>query len=129
MKRLNLIFALILVALLLVNASDGAKVVHADDILDKFEPGKPVIAFGRGGAAESIRGVYPDQAIGDSSTGIFFQPQTREALIEAVRFFGSLRFEPELIRENALRFDRRVFRERIQRFVQAKFREHRESMS
>lgn len=91
--------------------------------------GKPVIAFGRGGAAESIRGAHPDQASGDSPTGIFFQPQTKEALIEAVRLFGSLRFEPELIRENALRFDRRVFRERIQRFVETKFREHRESMS
>ncbi len=91
--------------------------------------GKPVIAFGRGGAVESIRGAHPDQAMGDSPTGIFFQSQTKEALIEAVRYFGSLRFEPEQIRENALRFDRRVFRERIQRFVETKFREHQESMS
>jgi glycosyltransferase involved in cell wall biosynthesis len=86
--------------------------------------GKPVIAFGRGGAVESVSGVYPDQTTAHSPTGIFFYPQTEEALIEAVRCSRSIRFKPEKIRENALKFDRRVFKDRMKSFVKAKLKEH-----
>ncbi len=86
--------------------------------------GKPVIAFGRGGAAESVKGAYPDQTVAYPPTGVFFYPQTKEALIEAVRCSHSIRFEPEKIRENALRFDRRVFKDKMTAFVEAKLKEH-----
>ncbi|NIM99880.1 MAG: glycosyltransferase [candidate division Zixibacteria bacterium] len=90
--------------------------------------GKPVIAFGRGGVTESVRGVYPDQEITSSPTGIFFYPQTKEALVEAVRRSDSIKFDPERIRENALRFDKRIFREKIKEFVETTFRQHREDL-
>jgi glycosyltransferase involved in cell wall biosynthesis len=86
--------------------------------------GKPVIAFGKGGATESVRGAYPDQEISSDHTGIFFCPQTKEGLIEAVRRFESVKFDPLLIREQSLKFDRKVFKQRIKEFIEAKFKEH-----
>ena len=88
--------------------------------------GKPVIAFGKGGAIESVKGAFPDQDISSSHTGVFFHPQTSEALIQAVRRFESGRFDPERIREHALRFDKGVFRERIREFIETKVAEHQE---
>lgn len=87
--------------------------------------GRPVIAFGKGGVTESVRGAYPDQEITSSSTGIFFYRQTKEALMEVVRRSDSIKFDPEKIRENALRFDKRIFTEKIKEFVETTFREHR----
>lgn len=86
--------------------------------------GKPVIAFGKGGVTESVKGAYPDQEITCEHTGMFFYPQTKETLIEAVRRFDSRRFDPEQIRENALRFDKRIFKEKIKEFIERKLQEH-----
>ncbi|MGB2804154.1 MAG: glycosyltransferase [Candidatus Zixiibacteriota bacterium] len=90
--------------------------------------GKPVIAFGKGGATESVEGAYPDQDVTSSHTGLFFSPQTVEALIQAVRGFESARFDPEQIREHTLRFDKEVFRERIRELIETKVAEHQESV-
>ena len=86
--------------------------------------GKPVIAFGRGGVTESVKGAYPDQEITSGHTGIFFYPQTKEALMDAVQRFESVQFYPERIRENVLRFDRRISKEKIKEFIEVKFAEH-----
>jgi glycosyltransferase involved in cell wall biosynthesis len=90
--------------------------------------GKPVIAFGKGGATESVKGAYPDQDVTSSHSGIFFHPQTAQALIQAVRRFESARFDPEQIREHALRFDKEVFRRSIKEFIEKRFHEHQESV-
>lgn len=58
--------------------------------------GRPVIAFGRGGALETVV---------DGKTGIFFADQTVESLVEAVRRFERMDFEPSVCRSNAERFD------------------------
>lgn len=86
--------------------------------------GKPVIAFGKGGATESVKGAYPDQEITSDHTGIFFYPQTKEALIAAVKRFESVRFDPVRIREHSLQFDRKVFKQRIKEFIEVKLQEH-----
>ena len=63
--------------------------------------GTPVIAFGRGGATESIRGLSDPKP-----TGVFFSEQTVKAIVEAVEVFEGARdrISPEACRENALRF-------------------------
>ena len=86
--------------------------------------GKPVIAFGKGGVTESVKGFYPDQELTADHTGIFFCPQTTEALTDAVRRFESTRFDPERIRANAIRFDRKIFKEKIEEFIDRKLQEH-----
>lgn len=61
--------------------------------------GSPVIAFGKGGATETIRG------LGDGSdpTGVFFPEQTVEAVIGAIERFEQNRdaFDPAAARRNA----------------------------
>ena len=90
--------------------------------------GRPVIAFGKGGATESISGAYPGQEISSLHTGLFFYPQTAEALIQALRRFESARFDPERIREQSLRFDKAVYRKRMKEFIETKFEEHQKSI-
>ena len=64
--------------------------------------GAPVIAFGRGGACETVLEAGPDQR----GTGWFFARQEVDALAEAIRRFEQQQewFCPRLARHNALRF-------------------------
>jgi glycosyltransferase involved in cell wall biosynthesis len=87
--------------------------------------GTPVIAFGKGGALETIRGLNHPQP-----TGVFFSEQTTDALQTAVTTFereGS-RITAEACRHNALRFRAELFREGFGSFVQQRFAEFREEL-
>ena len=66
--------------------------------------GRPVIAFGRGGATETVLSL--DQSRDCAPTGLWFSPQTPAALAEAVRRFedAASEFEPTAIRAHAERF-------------------------
>ena len=82
--------------------------------------GTPVIAFGKGGALETVRpyGV-------DKPTGIFFDKQEVSSLIEAVSLFESntQAFVPFYCRENALRFSVDRFQNEISEFIDKKWNE------
>jgi glycosyltransferase involved in cell wall biosynthesis len=70
--------------------------------------GRPVIAFGSGGATETvIEGV----------TGVFFNEQSVDSLVSAIRRFEGMRLLPGDCRENATRFDASVFRSRLSEVV------------
>jgi glycosyltransferase involved in cell wall biosynthesis len=83
--------------------------------LEAQASGKPVIAFGQGGALETIV---------DGITGLFFHQQTTESLQDAVRRSSLINFNPALIREHALRFSRSTFRQKIQHSIEEKVRQH-----
>jgi glycosyltransferase involved in cell wall biosynthesis len=72
--------------------------------------GTPVIAYARGGVAETVRGLDSAQP-----TGVFFSEQTEAAIREAVTQFEhhSWRIGSEACRANARRFGRDVFRSRF----------------
>lgn len=77
--------------------------------------GTPVIAFGRGGALETIRGLdHP------SPTGLFFERQEPAAIAAAVADFERKQhlFAPRECRENAMRFSTQVFRDSYHSFVE-----------
>lgn len=84
--------------------------------------GVPIIAFGRGGALETVVGHGGDAA----PTGLFFEDQTVEGLIDAVERFERVSndFDPTAIRANALRFDRPLFKERIKNAVDRAVERH-----
>lgn len=69
--------------------------------------GTPVIAYGKGGAKETIRGLDAAQP-----TGVFFSEQSEAAIIEAVARFeaNSHRITPQACTENANRFSPERFR-------------------
>jgi glycosyltransferase involved in cell wall biosynthesis len=83
--------------------------------------GRPVIAFGGGGALETVRGL-DDCGCADGATGVFFSEQTVQSLVSAIERFEALpdRFNPELIRAHAMQFDESVFRERMVEFLERK---------
>lgn len=65
--------------------------------------GTPVVAFGEGGALETV---VDDGAGGHGAgTGVLFEPQTPEALVEAVLELERRTFDPATLRSNALRFE------------------------
>lgn len=61
--------------------------------------GAPVIAFGRGGATETVRGLGE----GPNPTGVFFPAQELDAFVEAIERFERERdaFDPAAARRNA----------------------------
>ena len=73
--------------------------------------GRPVIAFGKGGALESV-GCIDITAPCPQDTGLFFYEQSAMAVADAIlRFEASEHcFQPQTIRERAYRFSSEVFR-------------------
>jgi len=79
--------------------------------LEAQAAGRPVIAYARGGALETVV---------DGKTGLFFHEPTPESLARAVSGFEDGRFDPRAIREHALRFDRAVFQQRLRDLIREK---------
>ena len=79
--------------------------------LEAQAAGRPVIALARGGAMETLT----------PQTGIFFQPQTVDALLGAIRSFDRFEagFDPAVARRNASRFDKASFQARYREQVEA----------
>jgi glycosyltransferase involved in cell wall biosynthesis len=86
--------------------------------LEAMAAGRPVIAFGEGGARETV---VPPGA-GEPPTGIFFARQTVKDLEDAIRRFEASadQFEPKALRRRAEGFDRPLFRERIHAYLRAR---------
>lgn len=72
--------------------------------------GTPVIAYGRGGALETVRG-YGQGA--DDATGVFFGEQTVGSIKEAVGHFEQVSIACEACRKNAERFGVKAFTDAI----------------
>ena len=75
--------------------------------------GVPVIAYGKGGALETI------VADGPAPTGVFFGKQTVESVLDAVTRFESESFSPAACRANAERFSVARFRAAMTSWVTA----------
>ena len=82
--------------------------------------GKPVIAFARGGALETVIGLNQSQAEASNATGIFFYEQNSETLCNAIQLLEkkSDMFDANKCRDNAIRFDRSVYKQTIQKFIE-----------
>ncbi len=76
--------------------------------------GRPVIAYGSGGALETVV---------DGRTGVFFREQSEDSLVDAVERFRGISFDTGTIRENAMRFDKAVFKKKMIECVERKYRE------
>jgi len=82
--------------------------------LEAQASGRPVIAYGAGGALASVV---------EGVTGTFFQTQTPESLIAALASFNERIYDPQTIRNHALEFDKPRFHRRILQFIEAKMSE------
>lgn len=79
--------------------------------------GTPVIAFGEGGALETVRG--PDHA---QATGVFFNQQSVESIVKAVQNFENEadRFTVDNCINNAARFSPAQFKQNFTNWVNTK---------
>jgi len=84
--------------------------------LEAQASGRPVIAYARGGALETIV---------EGVTGLFFTDNTVESLMDTIKNFIKIenRFNQNAIRENALKFDKEVFKKNIDNFITIKYKE------
>lgn len=83
--------------------------------------GTPVIAYGHGGSLETVNG---------GKTGLFFNEQTPEAIVEAVNKFesmGSQPFAPADCRQWAEGFSEERFKREIKEFVEKKYEEFKKN--
>jgi glycosyltransferase involved in cell wall biosynthesis len=77
--------------------------------LEAQASGRPVIAYGAGGALETvIPGV----------TGEFFGSQSAQCLAEIVSRFNEKRYDPQVIRKHAEGFDTEVFKQKIRSYIE-----------
>ena len=76
--------------------------------VEAMAAGRPVIAYRGGGALETVE---------EEKTGIFFDEQTPESLLGALKKFNEADFSPAYIRQQAEQFDKEIFKDKIKRFA------------
>ena len=82
--------------------------------------GKPVIAYRKGGAQETII---------EGKTGEFFSPQTPGALAEKIKNFKPERYQPTDCRSQAEKFDINIFKEKFKVFVEREWKNYLKNIS
>lgn len=80
--------------------------------IESMASGRPVIAYGKGGAIETVI---------DDSTGIHFKKQTKESIIKAVKTAENTNFDSKKIRSYALKFDTKNFKKNIKDFIEEEY--------
>ena len=81
--------------------------------LEAMASGKPVVAYAKGGALETVV---------DGVTGVLFPGQSADAMKRALGIFERARFDAEVLRNRALKFDRGVFLARLTEYVDQRWR-------
>ncbi len=78
--------------------------------LEAMASGRPVIAYAKGGALETVRGLEHG-----NPTGIFFKEQSRDALVAAIEQFekNPAIFKPDAVRRHASGWSRNRFKAEV----------------
>ncbi|MDD4530715.1 MAG: glycosyltransferase, partial [Candidatus Gracilibacteria bacterium] len=84
--------------------------------LEAMASGTPVIAYGKGGARETVIQERPFL----SPTGMFFTEQTPESLNQTIEEFETKEFDYQQIREYAYNFDVSTFKQNLVEFIESK---------
>lgn len=80
--------------------------------IEAMASGRPLIAYKGGDIVENME---------DGKTGVFFDRQTPDEIIGAVKRFRSHKYDQEYIRSIAEKFDRDNFKKKIKYFVESEF--------
>jgi glycosyltransferase involved in cell wall biosynthesis len=84
--------------------------------LEAMASGRPVIAYGVGGALETIM---------EDQTGVFFREPTVDSVIDAMERLKNLTMDPNSIRLHAEKFDTKQFHTRLGKLVDLCLADHR----
>ncbi len=88
-------------------------------MVEALSAGKPVIAFGAGGATEIVQ---------PGVNGVLVAEQSAAAFAQALRDFDPARYSPESCRQTAAQFDESVFSLQFKAFVEEKWTEFTQSL-
>jgi glycosyltransferase involved in cell wall biosynthesis len=77
-------------------------------VVESMAAGRPVIAYRRGGATETVI---------EGKTGVFFDEQTVESLMKAIKEFKEINFKPQEIKDYANQFSVENFKRQINDFI------------
>ena len=77
--------------------------------IEAMASGRPLIAYRGGDIPEHTE---------EEKTGIFFNEQTSEDIIRAVKKFRDENYDSKYIRSKALKFDREVFKSKIKEYIE-----------
>lgn len=77
--------------------------------VEAMAAGKPVIAYGRGGALETVE---------EGKTGIFFDEQNTDSVIKAVNKFETMSFDANYIHNYAQKFSKDTFKHNFYKFLE-----------
>jgi glycosyltransferase involved in cell wall biosynthesis len=83
--------------------------------LEAMATGKPVVAFARGGALETVIDTPELQ------TGVLFQEQSVDALLDALERLNFSHFNAAALRTFALQFNRDTYKRRMGEYIQEKW--------
>lgn len=84
--------------------------------VESMAAGRPVIAYNRGGAVESVI---------EGKTGTLFNKQTWQEVADVVMNFDHTKYDPKIIKKHAEEFSTSIFRKNIYNFVTEKWEEHK----
>jgi glycosyltransferase involved in cell wall biosynthesis len=79
--------------------------------------GTPLIAYRGGDIVEHME---------EGKTGLFFENQTPEDIVEVVKNFKASFYDGEYIRSRVLKFDKKYFKDKIKNYIQEEFKKHKE---
>lgn len=82
--------------------------------LEAQASGRPVIAYGKGGALETVV---------KDITGVFFDGQTINSLKGSIKEFSNISFDKRIIRKHAEKFNEEIFKYKIDNFINQKYYE------
>ncbi len=88
--------------------------------IEAMASGRPVIAYRKGGATETVV---------ENTTGLFFDKQTPDAIVEAIERFEKTDFSPEVIRSHAEKFSNARFKQDILRLIEQAVNRHKAGLS
>jgi glycosyltransferase involved in cell wall biosynthesis len=76
--------------------------------VEALAAGTPVIAYARGGALDIVQ---------DGETGVLFEKQNVDSLIEAMKQFETIKFLPATLHRKAKRFDKGLFATKMKKII------------
>jgi len=85
-------------------------------MIEAMASGRPVIAFRRGGATETVI---------ENVSGVFFDEQSADSLIAVVKGFRPDQFNPEVIRRQAEKYSVARFKEEMRNYIEKEYRKYK----
>lgn len=87
--------------------------------LEAMACGTPVIAYGKGGALETVT---------NGVSGLFFCDQTSDSLVEAMKKFEKAKWDPAKIADSVSQFSSARFKSELRHFLESAWKDHQKML-